>query len=43
MIDNLGPKPPQLDARHTPDTLREMTRVYHEVYVPVLGAFFETQ
>lgn len=39
----MGPEPPQQDIVQTPDTLREITQIYHEIYAPGLTAFLETQ
>lgn len=42
LIGLLGPIPPIKDAPLTDDLFREITRVYHEIYVYGLNAFFET-
>ncbi|KAL2756493.1 hypothetical protein ACRALDRAFT_2137318 [Sodiomyces alcalophilus JCM 7366] len=42
LIGLLGPAPPPRDAPLTDDLLREITRIYHEIYVYGLNAFFET-
>lgn len=42
ILNMLGPPPSTQQISHTEETFSEITKVYHEVYAPGLGAFFET-